>query len=32
MDDSEIHRTPVAFDAIRSDTNAIGFNMVSEPK
>jgi predicted O-methyltransferase YrrM len=32
MDDLEINRTPAAFDAIVSDTNALGFNMVSEPK
>src|SRR5258705_4599376 len=32
MNDLEISRTPAAFDAILSDTNAIGFNMVSEPK
>ena len=32
MNDLEINRTPAAFDAIRSETDALGFNMVSEPK
>ena len=32
MNDLEINRTPAAFDAILSETNALGFNMVSEPK
>ena len=32
MNDLEIHRTPSAFEAILSETNALGFNMVSEPK
>lgn len=32
MNDLEINRRPAAFDAILRDTNALGFNMVSEPK
>jgi len=32
MNDLEISRTPAAFDAIVSDTNALGFTMASEPK
>jgi predicted O-methyltransferase YrrM len=32
MDDLDITRTPPALDAILSDTSALGFNMVSEPK
>ena len=32
MNDLENHRTPAAFDAILSETDALGFNMVSEPK
>jgi predicted O-methyltransferase YrrM len=32
MNDLDINRTPAAFDAILSETNALGFNMVSEPK
>src|SRR3954463_9788523 len=32
MNDREITRTPAAFDAILSDTHALGFNMISEPK
>ncbi len=32
MNDLEITRTPVALEAILSDTNALGFNMVSEPR
>jgi predicted O-methyltransferase YrrM len=32
MNDLEIHRTPPAFDAIVSETNALGFNMASEPR
>ena len=32
MNDQEIIRKPEAFDAILGDTDALGFNMVSEPK
>jgi predicted O-methyltransferase YrrM len=32
MNDLEINRTPPAFHAIVSDTNALDFTMVSEPK
>jgi predicted O-methyltransferase YrrM len=32
MNDLEINRTPAAFDAILRETNALGFNMASEPK
>ena len=32
MNDQEIIRRPEAFDAIRNETDALGFNMVSEPK
>jgi predicted O-methyltransferase YrrM len=32
MNDLEIIQTPAAFDAIVSETNALGFNMISEPK
>jgi predicted O-methyltransferase YrrM len=32
MNDVEMSRTPAAFDAILSETNALGFNMISEPK
>jgi predicted O-methyltransferase YrrM len=32
MNDLDINRTPAAFDAILSETHALGFNMVSEPK
>ena len=32
MNDVEINRTPSAFEAILSETHALGFNMVSEPK
>lgn len=32
MNDLEINRTPSALDAILSETTALGFNMVSEPK
>ena len=32
MNDLEINRTPSAFEAILSETNALGFNMVSEPR
>lgn len=32
MNDLEINRTPAAFEAILSETNALGFNMVSGPK
>jgi predicted O-methyltransferase YrrM len=32
MNDQEIIRKPEAFDAILGETDALGFNMVSEPK
>ena len=32
MNDQEIIRKPAAFDAILGETDALGFNMVSEPK
>jgi predicted O-methyltransferase YrrM len=32
MNDQELIRKPPALDAILSDTNALGFNMASEPK
>lgn len=32
MDDSELTRTPLAFDSIVRDTEECGFTMVSEPK
>jgi len=32
MNDLEINRSPAAFDAILSDTGALGFNMISEPR
>ena len=32
MNDLEINRTPAAVGAILSDTEALGFNMVSEPR
>ena len=32
MNDLEINRTPSAFEAILSETAALGFNMVSEPR
>ena len=32
MNDQEIIRRPEAFDAIRNETDALGFNMVSDPK
>ena len=32
MNDLDISRTPVAFDAILAETSALGFSMVSEPK
>lgn len=32
MDYLGTNRTPAAFSAIRSDTNALGFTMISEPK
>ncbi len=32
MNDLEITRTPPAFKAILAETDAVGFNMVSEPK
>lgn len=32
MNDHDINRTPVAFDAILAESDARGFNMVSEPK
>jgi predicted O-methyltransferase YrrM len=32
MNDVEMSRTPAAFDAILRETNALGFNMISEPK
>ncbi|MBI2186934.1 MAG: class I SAM-dependent methyltransferase [Acidobacteria bacterium] len=32
MNDLEINRTPPAFNAILTETNTLGFNMVSEPK
>jgi predicted O-methyltransferase YrrM len=32
MNDAEVSRTPAAFDAILRETNALGFNMISEPK
>jgi len=32
MNDLDINRTPAAIDAILKETNALGFNMSSEPK
>jgi predicted O-methyltransferase YrrM len=32
MNDLEINRTPVASDAILSETDALGFTMISEPR
>ena len=32
MNDLEVNRTPAAVDAILKDTNALSFNMISEPK
>lgn len=32
MNDHDINRTPAAFAAILADTEALGFNMISEPK
>ena len=32
MNDLEINRTPAAVEAILSDTEALGFNMLSEPR
>lgn len=32
MNDRDINRTPAAVDAILSDTNALGFDMISEAK
>ena len=32
MDDNAISRRPAALDGILTDTNALGFNMASEPK
>src|SRR5688500_7831780 len=32
MNDQQISRKPEAFDAILGETDALGFNMVSEPK
>jgi predicted O-methyltransferase YrrM len=32
MNDLELHRTPAALAALVSDTTALGFDMISEPK
>ena len=32
MNDLDIDRKPAAFEAIQSDTRALGFDMISEPK